>query len=613
MLFAQRKRRQRIAGKIGHDDSEYEIDHHHNIGILPQGQPRNTPRAYNGGPPATPRRQPHYVEQQQQQPWQQQQPSALMERFDVNFTPLQVNGNALGNNYRGGLVSNFGQALPPLPPPPVQPAAAWAPLPPVVNKNPLWFKPMLGACAPVSHPLIAPGVNACYHQSPPQYLYNCAPAAPNNLPPLQLPPVNAGTPRAETPLPYINNPIGRSCSRGDFHRPRSAAVGTLPNLNAFEDSAEAKRAARQRAIEFQQENARLCEERRRQQQLERQLQMEEERRREDAARAERLRLGQKEQSEMEREHSEAAGRVKKGRGGGRSNWTSDEQLREDLMRQINDKKQRQEDERRAAELEMQKEKENNKNSVYSNFYSDNGTDHLRGGRGGSPEPLEHTAPGAEPLGNGAAAGNDPVTNMAIPAGQLPGGNPHTLPQSYLPFAPHPLGTPRPFPAFQLDPILPLQRPGVVAGMASAASVPAAGNDYITPHLPPFPSIEISTPRDRAPTREAERVESHLRDMINEHESITRMLESEVPTKPSEIPLYRPQPIAHTKVSFTSPTVDNLRWNPCGAPPAAAGTGTGTASAPAFAMGYAAACGGGSDELSAEPSTFVGAQLAGNNA
>nr|CCC93333.1 unnamed protein product [Trypanosoma congolense IL3000] len=598
MLFAERKRKQRLTGKIGHDDGEYEIDRHCNVGILPLGKGHNTPRAANKTPSSDPAYQyRHQHLHHGESP--QRQHDMLVAQPNPNFNMRQDGrNNIVMDDYYNGCVAARPNPLPLIDPPHY--AAPRLLSPAVINRTPIRFRPVLNVCPPAHQALNTPLYAADYHRSP-RLVGDGNPVVSNNLPSLRLPSSSAPPQGAEMPFVPVVNSGRRSRSRSDPYRPRSAAVGPLPTLSVSDDPAEEKRLARMRAIELQQENVRLFEERKRQQKIERQQQMEEDRRQEELARAERARIGRMERAEMERERQEIAGKVGKGRGAGRSNWTSDEQLRNDLLQQIKEKKERKEEERR-AELEEQREMEGLANATCNKFYGGANVDDSRGTREQSPEPLDHTAPCAEPLSNSDGLNRTPVKDSNVSAVNFfqPSLPTHAL--AAEPFAP-----PKPFAPFRLDPVLPIKRPGEIGGIPFISPMGAIGTDVMPSHLPPLPPVDVVLSGDSAPTPATAQLETNLRDMITEHESITRMLKSEIKTKSVDIPLYRPRALSHTKVASPFSAGSKLQFTSFAAPPPRGGTSFRGAGELGFGAPSVATHDHASEDLSAEPSTFVGAQ------
>ncbi|KAG8344539.1 hypothetical protein TRVL_04634 [Trypanosoma vivax] len=535
-----------VAGKIGHFDEEYEIDRQRGVGVLPLGGPS--------------RRAPQVVDRPAYAPHQGHgnlgmSPGALGAAPPVQVPPLQLynaNGHCYGNVGNENLICGKPISFPPVVAPsnfaPVIPPSA------LVSRSPLRFSPVLNMNASPRGPLLA---------SPATNLFHPPPLAPHYLPPLSQPsavPIHSqAVSRAVTPPPAppqcSAGMPGYDAVRQQYgadvrQRPRSTpAVGPYPMFGDSEDPQEARRLARERAIEVQRENARLCEERRRQQQLERKLLAEEQRRQEELAHMERVNIGRKEQEEMKRERLEAEMKMGRRRGPALATVTSDAQLREDLKQQIEEKRRRIEEEKAREQAALAETvRASSSHNVSSSGVGSSTTVQPLGG-------LQHTAKFVEPTGVDAGSG---IGGSALSATASFGAAAAAPPPSHsaTSFTLQPFSNLNHFQTPNGGSSTPFSVAGFSAlgGGTDSFSTPFSGvgtgfSTQSTQQMdrgPLLPSIDVGALDNGHCSSEARRLESHLQDMIAEHNNIKRMLETEVERKPGSVAPAQLKPLGGTR-------------------------------------------------------------------
>ncbi|RNF09779.1 hypothetical protein TraAM80_01912 [Trypanosoma rangeli] len=524
MLYAQRKRRQQLAGKIGHNEEEYEVDpqpvvvvqHVYGARRFPSRRPDVNPISWQLAQqhPSFQQQQlqqySQLQQQQQQYPQLQQQqypqlqkrqyqetlqqrkpwfaPNVISAAPPAKLLPLQGNINFQRNDVFPQPIQ-FPSALSTLGTTPVLSRPA------VVERSPRRFRP-LDAVGLVSTPQLAP------------YPSTAVPCSdlPTFLPPTSLPPLSVSPSMPQRPLLHVvspprdhqtyfnRNPSSQTCKgNNDEQGPRlRPARGSVTPYPQEDDEMIARRWAREQAIQVQEENVRLCEERRLRQERERQLVREEERQQEELARLERMQLAEKERLDIEREQEEAMERLtgrKRVRLMGKSSET---QLQEDLSKLIKEKKKR-----KAQEAELLAEAEG-KNTGRTSAGARPGTG---GSRGSNPLavssekeeaelPRQFYVPQAPPFTDLSKSG--PAANVS--AALFPPPPPFSL-------------NPSLFDAASYDP--------AVSAVSSQVNVPA------------WSAPVLSTPHQLSPLHGAVHYDAQLRDMITNHLDIQRTLESEV--------------------------------------------------------------------------------------
>ncbi|KAH9597645.1 hypothetical protein LSM04_005771 [Trypanosoma melophagium] len=293
MLLAQRKQRQKLTGKIGHNDAEYDIGRGNNAGILQGigGQKRSPERPRDVIPYADHNQQQQAYQYRFQQPQPQQEQVQQAQRSPpvmpsnlppMNLSPWRSDAPYADDRNACQLPMSFPSMLPPIS------AAPLLPAPLAINRSPMRFTSALdgGINVPLS-------TNAAAAAWTPPSPYSVQPILQQqqqqHAPVSSLPQVPHPAPRETSSLPA---PSGVANNRRNYgsrppsrHSPGLLPASVMPG-QSDEDEASARQLARQRAIEVQNENARLCEERRRRREIEKQREVEEERRLERLAQAE---------------------------------------------------------------------------------------------------------------------------------------------------------------------------------------------------------------------------------------------------------------------------------------------------------------------------------------
>ncbi|RNF15417.1 uncharacterized protein Tco025E_05577 [Trypanosoma conorhini] len=532
MLYARRKKQQQLTGKIGHSNEEYEIG----------GAQAVVAQHVHGGARRFPQRRPDVnpiswqsVQQQQQQRQREQSPQKYQEALQqreqwlaphmvpaappAKLPPLQGKANYNRNDIFPQPIQ-FASALPPLNASPVLPG------PLVLERSPLRF-PALDAAALANAPPFVPYPSTavpCSEQAP------FSPQTPPRLavspPLLQGPPSHAVSPQRDYRGDFNSNPavqIRSSSSNNNDDEQRScqrlARHPVSPYPQEKDDALVARRRAREQAIEVQKENARLCEERRLQREREKRLEMEEQRQQEELARLERARIGLKEQLDMERERQEA-NEAKKGRKKSTLVENSSEaQFREDLQRQMYENKKRKAEEAERLAAAEGKDAEQSFSAAQP-VVSSSETNPAAAAPSEKKESVlpagnsvPQSPPVTEPPASSGAAGS--VFAPLFPAPPLFSLGP--LPFDVGPYEPAVPGFPALAPTLPFPSAAPTAPPAVDA---AAAALPSQA---------PAPAWSVPapfTPKEPGSAHGAAHYEAKLRDMMANHLDIQRTLESE---------------------------------------------------------------------------------------
>ncbi|ESL10825.1 hypothetical protein TRSC58_01435 [Trypanosoma rangeli SC58] len=561
MLYAQRKRRQQLAGKIGHNEEEYEVgsqpvaivQHVSRARQFPSRRPDVNPISWQlvhqhpslGQQQQYPQQQQQQYPQQQQQQYAQQQqqqylqlqqqkyqetlqqrdpwlaPNVVPAAPPAKLLPLQSNLNCQRNDVFFRPIQ-FPSALSPHDATPVLSRPA------IVERSPRRFRPFDAAGLVSTPPARCP--STVLYSEPPHFLPPTPPPAVSVIPPLpQRPLLHAVSPPRDHQTDFNSSPAsqayndnrnGNNDEQGPRLRPARGSVTPYPQKD---DDMIARRWAREEAIKVQEENARLCEERRLRREREKQLEREEAQQQEELARLERVRLAEKERLDVEREQEEAREKLMGRKRVGLMKKGSETQLREDLSKQMDEKKKR-----KAQEAESQAEAEG-KDAGRILFETQPGA----GGSGGA-NPLavpsekgeaelhrQISVPRAPSLTEPSKSGSA----MNVSAALFPPPPPFSLDPSLFDAASYdPAASVGSAMAPQLSflPTKPTATPLVAAGTGAAdAAVSSQVN------APAWSAPAISTPPKLSPSYGTVSYEAQLRDMMTNHLGIQRTLESEV--------------------------------------------------------------------------------------
>ncbi|EKF38091.1 hypothetical protein MOQ_001704 [Trypanosoma cruzi marinkellei] len=511
MLLAQRKKRQQVAGKIGHSDEEYELGAQQHVVAqqgnrarrFPERRPDVNPISWQTLPsqPSQSPTPPPYQPMQQKE--LQMLPSVPLNVPSMNLLPLEGN-----NKYNGNALFskplNFPSALPSL-------HATPCLYGPTVVNEPLPRIP--SAPEPMTFASVLPSVTGAY---------NAVPCVQQTLPPMLpvsppvLPPVLKRSPSravfSSRDQQYDLNTNFRSQFDKENISRRPTSQSTMGCITAYpqakDDEIIARNRERQKAIEIQNENARLCEERRLQKEREKQLEIAEQRQQEEAERRERQRLA------MERERQELGEFMGGGNKGDLSSKSRAAQLQEDLKKQIKENRRRKDEEERFTAIEIKGMERatsesppcRNSGEVDPPIVATEKT-----------EPEKVPSP-VEPLTNGTAG------NMSAPLFQAPPSFSFG-PSMYDPS--RAVGAFSMMPNFSVPSVTPISVPNVET-KAEHTNAPSAED------MPMWSAPNPPTQCKTSPTSDAARYESQLHEMVNHHRNIQRMLEMEVQRRPGDM-------------------------------------------------------------------------------
>ncbi|ORC89487.1 uncharacterized protein TM35_000122620 [Trypanosoma theileri] len=532
MLLAQRKQKQRLTGKIGHNDSEYEIGRGHNAGIL-QGipGPKRTPERVRSAAPYAEHQQPQQY-QQYQQPQQQQQRSPQLMPSNAPYADDR-------NGYHQPRPISFPSVLPPIS------AAPLIPAPLVINRSPMRFPSALdGGMGMHIPPTWTPP--SPYNAQPlqlqlqqqPQQLQQQLPQTPVVV---SLPPVQVHAPSVSpTPAPgFANNRNHYGTRPQSRQSPGVLPPGAMPSGDDG-DELNARQLARQRAIEVQRENARLVEERRRQRALEKQREAEEERRLERLAQAEmgQAKLGIQKERGMGMEKGAA--------------FMEERRETEERVRMMG-RKAAQAEQRRAESEERERAQDRGelppmpRRATTATATTTTSNARLNTSPGTDISGAELMVPNNNGLVESRRTSQVPLdlrSNQSLQQSthfvQAPSGfavsdgissytpQPLNFPSDPLPIGGDPLRDLQPFPAF--DMMRPLSFPSAVPTIETTAPTTTTTTTTITTTVPD--PVQWSAPLSNFPIGQtssaanAQRMESQLKDIATTHNIIHHILENE---------------------------------------------------------------------------------------
>ncbi|PBJ75254.1 hypothetical protein BCY84_11471 [Trypanosoma cruzi cruzi] len=529
MLLAQRKKRQQVAGKIGHNDEKYELGTQQHVVVqqgnrarrFPQRRPDVNPISWQALPSQPSHSPSHSPSPQPYQPMQQRgpqvSPRVASNVPSMNLLPLECNAKYHGND---PLLKplNFPSALPPLH------ATPWLHSSTVVNRPPPHIPSTLDAAIFAS---ALPSVPGTYKAVP--GVQQTLPPMPSASPPL-LPPVLKDSPSravlSSRDRQYDFNTNIRSQFDKDNIDQRPKSQPAMGFITAYpqpkEDELLARNRERQKAIEIQNENARLCEERRLQREREKQLEMAEQRQQEEAARLERQRVAQQERLAMEREWQESGEIMRGGNKRGLSGKSRGAQLQEDLEKQMDENQRRKDEgeERLPAIGRKGTERATSESLPCSNGGGVNSAIVAAEKEGleiSSKKSPERFPSSVGPSTSGGAA------NVSAPLFQAP------PPFSFGPSLYDPTRAVGAFslaPNFSFPSATPISVPNVETKVEHTAAPSALD-------VPVWSAPDPPTQCKSSPTSDAARYESHLHDMVTHHRNIQRMLEMEIQRRPGD--------------------------------------------------------------------------------